>query len=146
MSPVKRMYEEWQSAFHEVGTAAGEETSFVGDYSHAWGATPTYQLSTHVRGIGCQTPGFTTFTLCPRLGPLDWASGVVPTRLGPIKISWKKGTNSMSGRLHGPRGCQVTLVGRDALIFQGGKSVGGMRQESCGVSWELNGQEYLIRL
>jgi hypothetical protein len=61
-----------------------------GDYSHAWGATSTYQLSRRILGIEPVEPGFKTVQI--RIHPCDltWAKGTVPTPHGPVTVAWEK--------------------------------------------------------
>ncbi|HVL81451.1 MAG TPA: family 78 glycoside hydrolase catalytic domain [Actinomycetota bacterium] len=54
----------------------------LGSLCHAWSATPTYDLSTHVLGI---RPLHDTVHVNPALGDLDWAEGAVPTPHGPVR-------------------------------------------------------------
>lgn len=51
---------------------------------HAWSATPTYDLTTHVLGLAPAAPGWRAVTLRPALGDLSWASGTVVTPFGPV--------------------------------------------------------------
>lgn len=64
---------------------------FNGDCSHAWGATPTYQLPMAVSGFEMVEAGFKSFRLAPCLYSLDDAGVSLPTPYGLIKIELKKG-------------------------------------------------------
>ncbi len=64
---------------------------FVGDCSHAWGATPTYQLPMAISGFEMIKPGYREFKLSPKLYSLDWAEVSLPTPSGLIELSLKKG-------------------------------------------------------
>jgi hypothetical protein len=55
-----------------------------GDYSHAWGATPAYQLIARVLGVTPASPGFERVNLRPCLGDLERAEGHIPTPYGVI--------------------------------------------------------------
>ncbi len=66
---------------------------FVGDSSHAWGATPTYQLPMAVSGFEMLEPGYVKFSLEPNLYGLDFAEVTLPTVHGLVAISLKKGEN-----------------------------------------------------
>lgn len=63
---------------------------FRGDASHAWGATPTWQLPAAVSGFRMIDAGFRKFALKPELYGLEWARVGIPTPVGLIKISLKK--------------------------------------------------------
>jgi hypothetical protein len=57
---------------------------FNGDYSHAWGATPTYQLPSKILGLKMIEPGFKKISLDINLFGLEYADIVVPTPYGDI--------------------------------------------------------------
>lgn len=61
------------------------------DFSHAWGATPTYQLPARLLGFEMIEPGFKKIKLSPNLYDLDYADISMPTPYGMIKVSMKKG-------------------------------------------------------
>lgn len=54
------------------------------DYSHAWGATPVYQLPSRLLGLTIVEPGFKRITLRPRTCGLAYAHIKVPTPFGII--------------------------------------------------------------
>lgn len=56
------------------------------DYSHAWGATPTYQLPKMIAGFKILKPGFEEISLNPNLFGLMSAEIVIPTPRGNIEI------------------------------------------------------------
>lgn len=82
----------------------------MGDYSHAWGATPAVQLSRRVLGVTPQQAGFAAVQICPCLGDLDWAAGEVPTPHGPVRCRWQKGKFSLEGDLVIPEGVNASVV------------------------------------
>ncbi|MBR2461136.1 MAG: hypothetical protein IKB34_07910 [Clostridia bacterium] len=64
---------------------------FSGDFSHAWGGTPAYQLPARLSGIRILSPGFERISLKPSLYGLDSAFIRIPTGYGPIEIRMEKG-------------------------------------------------------
>lgn len=68
----------------------------TGDWSHAWGGTPLYQLSSKVLGVTPETPGFKSITIRPTLCDLWWAKGKVPTPHGDVEVSWQRTENGLS--------------------------------------------------
>lgn len=58
----------------------------LGSRCHAWSATPTYDLSTHVLGVRPAEPGYATVAVTPELGDLSWAEGSVPTPRGFVRV------------------------------------------------------------
>jgi alpha-L-rhamnosidase len=59
------------------------------DWNHAWGAAPANLLPRFVLGAQPLTAGWKRALIQPHPGPLEQASGKVPTVLGPISIEWK---------------------------------------------------------
>lgn len=64
---------------------------FRGDHSHAWGATPTYQLPARLLGFEMLEPGFGCFALKPQLYGLKWAEIAMPTPYGLITCTMRNG-------------------------------------------------------
>lgn len=60
------------------------------DYSHAWGATPTYQLPSKLLGFKMIEPGFKKISLSPKLFGLEYANISIPTPYGYIKCEMNK--------------------------------------------------------
>ncbi len=58
-------------------------------YDHGWSSGAAPVLTEYVLGVQPTSPGFATFTVTPHAGDLAFASGVVPTPHGPIKVAWK---------------------------------------------------------
>jgi alpha-L-rhamnosidase len=61
-----------------------------GSRCHAWSATPTYDLTTHILGVRSTSPGWRTIEVAPFLGDLDRVEGSVPTPLGFVRVSASK--------------------------------------------------------
>lgn len=66
-------------------------SNFNGDYSHAWGGTPAYQLPSKLSGMKILASGCDVISLKPRLYGLESADIRIPTRHGQISISMRKG-------------------------------------------------------
>ena len=81
----------WDQLIQEGDTTWREtwQLSEISSRSHAWGGSPTFDLSTHVLGITPTSPGFSTFRVAPLPVDLDWAEGAVPTPQGAIEVAWK---------------------------------------------------------
>lgn len=54
--------------------------------AHAWAATPTYDLVTHILGVRPTSPGYATTSITPWFGDLSRLRGTVPTPHGPIEV------------------------------------------------------------
>jgi alpha-L-rhamnosidase len=75
--------ERGNTAFEEYwGARAG-----TGSRCHAWSATPTYDLTTHVLGVKPLKPGYAEAEIAPWFGPLRHLEGAVPTPRGLIEIT-----------------------------------------------------------
>lgn len=65
---------------------------FIGDYSHAIGGTPAYQLPRAFLGLEMIKPGFEEISLSPNLYGLDFVQVSIPTPYGDIECEMRKGT------------------------------------------------------
>ena len=61
----------------------------ISSRSHAWGGTPTFDLSTEILGVRPTGSGFATFQVAPHPVDLAWAEGVVPSPHGDIEVVWR---------------------------------------------------------
>lgn len=78
---------------------------------HAWSASPVYYYFTLICGIEPASPGFNSVRIAPQLGELKWVEGVMPHRLGEIKVSLKQKKNKqLSGSITLPEGLTGTFV------------------------------------
>jgi hypothetical protein len=75
----------WETIDTSLGTALGPEPS----YDHGWSSGAAPVLTSFVLGVQPASPGFTTFTVTPHPGDLDFARGDVPTPHGTIHVSWR---------------------------------------------------------
>ncbi len=67
-----------------------------GSRTHAWSATPAYDLLTHVLGIKPVKPGFEAFAIQPELHDLEWARGTFPSVKGDIKVRAERNGTALS--------------------------------------------------
>jgi alpha-L-rhamnosidase len=58
----------------------------TGSRCHAWSATPTYDLTTHVLGVHPLKPGYAEAEIAPTFGSLTHLEGAVPTPHGLIEV------------------------------------------------------------
>ncbi len=59
----------------------------VASTCHGWSACATHDLLTYVLGARPTAPGWAQAVVEPRLGPLAWARGRLPTALGPLAVA-----------------------------------------------------------
>lgn len=137
----------WKKLADEHPTSLKEKWD-SGDYSHAWCGTPTFQMSARVLGITPAAPGFSEFSVQPRLGDLDSARGTVPAPRGPIAVSWNRTGDVLSGTLSAPPGSAARLFAEG--ITQRSVRCNGRaadtREEGGFTVWEVENGEYDIRI
>ncbi len=93
--------EDCEKGMHEVWYSyEGYET----DYSHGWGATPTYQLPSKILGLEILEPGFRKIRLKPDLYGLKWVTIKVPTPFGTITCHYEEGSKP---RISVPEGIEA---------------------------------------
>jgi hypothetical protein len=79
---------------------------------HAWSASPLYHLSQQVLGVKAAEPGWSRVLVRPALCDLDYARGVVPTPLGPVKVDWERaGDDQLAVRVDLPTGMDGQFIG-----------------------------------
>ena len=83
----------------------------TGDRSHAWNATPLFQMSGRVLGVEPTLPGFKEFSVKPRAIGLSRASGIVPTPHGPIRVKWNQVSDWLVATVSVPKGTIAHIGG-----------------------------------
>jgi len=71
------------------------------------GSGPVEWLHTEVLGIKPLAPGFTKVSIRPHLADLDWAEGIVPTPLGPLRVRAEKVGARTQVEFSAPPGMEV---------------------------------------
>jgi alpha-L-rhamnosidase len=80
---------------------------------HAWSATPTYDLTTHVLGVRPSEPGYGKAEIRPHFGRLKRLAGRVPTPHGMIEISLER---DRGGSITLPDGVEADVAFDDASL------------------------------
>ena len=117
----------WKSILDEHPSSL-KECWKVGDYSHAWSGTPTYQLSSRVLGASPLLPGWKAIRICPHPGDLSWAAGTIPTPLGDLEIDWRLTERAFTLNLTVPEEATAELFlakrnKKNAKLTQGGAEI-----------------------
>ena len=87
-----KLLERWRELLDKTEKGLAEcWFDFKGDFSHAWGGTPAYQLPSKLSGFKILTPGCGVIALSPDLYGLESAEIKIPTRFGAVEISMKQG-------------------------------------------------------
>lgn len=76
---------DWTIALERCATS-WTETWYGGTICHGWSSTPTRDLITYVLGVQPARPGFTTASVEPALGCLEWAAGATTTPNGTLRV------------------------------------------------------------
>ncbi len=71
---------------------------------HAWAAHPMYHDLATICGIRPTRPGCEEVEVTPRLGPLEFARGTLPTPLGRVSIDVRRDGKRLSGLIELPAG------------------------------------------
>jgi alpha-L-rhamnosidase len=77
--------------------------------SHAWSASPNFDLLTIVAGIRPETPGFGRVRIAPELGNLQKLQAGMPTPHGMVQVSFTREANGLEGTVQLPAGVTGTL-------------------------------------
>ena len=91
-------------SFHEMWS--------VGDLSHAWNATPMFQMSGRIMGVTPLEPGFRKFRVHPIVCGLTWAKGKVPTPHGTITVSWRRTDHELHVEFSVPKATIAVVQGK----------------------------------
>ena len=72
------------------------EFGYSGDFSHAWGGSPLYFMSSQILGIKPEEPGYKKIRFDPYVSDyLTWAKGTVPLKDGKtISVNWQRSAQS----------------------------------------------------
>jgi hypothetical protein len=89
--------------------------------SHAWSASPNYDLLTIVAGIRPAAPGFARVEIEPHLGHLTHLEATMPHAGGDIHVSYRRVEGSWLASIDLPKGLTGELVwsGRTYPLHEG---------------------------
>jgi hypothetical protein len=98
---------QWEGIGPDGSLYEGTYTSMA----HGWSTGIVPALTNYILGIIPTGPGFSTYTIKPVPGDVQWAKGVVPTPKGPITVNWEQ--NQVHGLFlltaSAPAGTQGTI-------------------------------------
>lgn len=98
---------------------------------HAWSAVPLAEFPATILGVSPAEPGWSTVTIAPQVGKLQWAKGSVATVKGKVEVNWvmdekefklhAKVPEGVTANIKLPDGSEQILLGEgrfqcDALI------------------------------
>jgi hypothetical protein len=102
-SRYRKMVESELSTLWE-GWGIGPEGYGGGSYNHGWSGGPLTLLGEYVSGLAPATPGFETFDVRPRLGPLRRVRSGMESVRGRIEIEAERGEKHFRLRVVAPAG------------------------------------------
>jgi alpha-L-rhamnosidase len=79
-------WEEYNPAKKGVEHLAMYGRPFGKSLCHAWGASPLYLLGKYYLGVKPAMPGYTSYSIEPKLGGLSWMQGKIPVPGGAIEV------------------------------------------------------------
>jgi len=82
---LPELYRRWSQFLTDGYDTIGECWGW-GTHVHGWSCTITKDMVFYTLGVTPAEPGYTSARISPRLGPLVWAKGVVPTPFGLISV------------------------------------------------------------
>lgn len=82
---LPELYRRWSEFLVDGYDTIGECWGW-GTHVHGWSCTPTRDMVFYTLGVQPAAPGYACAKVAPRLGPLAWAKGAVPTPQGLIHI------------------------------------------------------------
>lgn len=78
---------------------------------HAWSASPVYHLSQQVLGVQPVDVGWKQIRIAPLPGKLEFARGVVPSPLGPVRVEWEQAAeDQLAVRVDLPTGMDAEFI------------------------------------
>jgi alpha-L-rhamnosidase len=114
---LRLMRERYGPMLARGATTLWESFEPTASLCHGFSATPTYQLSRRVLGVGPAAPGFARVALSPDLAGLDHASGVVPTPHGDVEAEVTRDGDGLVARYRIPTGCEIEPAAAPGLAL-----------------------------
>jgi hypothetical protein len=122
---LRLMRERYGPMLARGATTLWESFEPTASLCHGFSATPTYQLSRRVLGVGPAAPGFARIVLSPDLAGLGRASGVVPTPHGDMDAEIERSGDGIVARYRIPAGCEIDAVAAPGLALAGAPARAG---------------------
>ena len=90
---ANELWDIWRNMLSKSLTTCVENNLDERSDCHAWGALMLYELPATILGVRPAAPGFEKILVSPNPMHLQYASGTVSTKWGPINISWRLDKN-----------------------------------------------------
>ncbi len=101
----------WGAMLDRGATTFWEFWEPTGSLCHAWSASPLYIMSQQLLGVVPVEPGWIKIVIAPDPGDLDFARGIVPSPMGPVRVEWEKsGDDQLAVRIDVPEGMTAEFL------------------------------------
>lgn len=101
---------EWRDQLKIGLTTTAERYEPSRSDTHAWGASPNYNVFKTILGIDSAAPGFSKVVIRPNLGSLEWARGEMPHPKGTIRVSLRRVNGKVVTEVSAPPGVTVDVA------------------------------------
>jgi hypothetical protein len=109
---VELIREKWGAMVEAGASTFWEGWDGAGSRCHAWSASPVYHLSQQILGVVPVEAGWKRVRVAPLPAGLEFARGVVPSPLGPIRVEWEMvEEDQLAVRVDIPEGMEGEFVG-----------------------------------
>ena len=105
-----RLLQPWRDMIALGLTTWAEKDEPTRSDSHAWSAHPNFDLLTIVAGIRPGTPGFSSVTVEPHLGPLRHVAAAMAHPTGDIQVEYTRGAGGVEAAISLPQGISGDLI------------------------------------
>jgi hypothetical protein len=99
-SPLTTLWEGW---------GIGNKGYGGGTYNHAWSGGALTMMHEYIAGVAPTAPGWSTFRVCPQLGPLKEIDTTVSTPHGKIDLAIRRTEKNLNIKLDVPAGTTATV-------------------------------------
>lgn len=113
---IKRLYG-WMATHDPGGTdwegIGADGSQYEGSYTsdaHGWSTGVVSELTNQLLGAAPATPGYSTWTVQPHPGDVQWARGQLPTPHGPLQVSWTHHGAAFLVTVDAPSGTSGTVT------------------------------------
>ncbi len=113
---LPELYRRWTQFLVDGYDTIGECWGW-GTHVHGWSCTITKDMVFYTLGVTPAEPGYSVARIAPRLGPLAWAKGKVPTPFGLIAVKAEAGRVDVDS----PIPFVLDLEGKPSRTFEAGR-------------------------
>ena len=120
---VRLMRERYGPMLARGATTLWESFEPTASLCHGFSATPTYQLSRRVLGVGPGRQGMAEIEVGPDLADLDYAEGVAPLAGGDVTARIERDRVGFTARYRAPEGFDLRVAPAPGLVVTSGPTM-----------------------